>query len=410
MTCGAAPAVTLDTAMASAAVLRRTFSARLKQPAYADSLLASGAFGASILVMLHGGWSVSRPGPGSLGPAGVTLVGLSTLPLAGWRRSPLAKFVVTATANVALAAVVYPIGVPVGPAVALYVLAASRDEQSPSLWRMAVGAGALLLGYVVAAGVTEATLPTLEFLHAGLLWSVAWFAGERARLRREQIEELKREARRERLLAAAEERTRIARDLHDSAGHAVNVIALRAGAARLRHHQDPDRSLAALEAIEELARATAADIDSIVGALREPNATPGPVEAPPGIASLPTLVAQTRQAGLDLVEATAGTPRRLASTVDQGAYRILQEALTNASKHGTGAAHLDITFDDTAVRLRVSNPVANHTPTEPNGDGSGHGLVGIRERAALLGGTLDIEHHNGRFQIDVHLPYEAGPR
>jgi len=186
------------------------------------------------------------------------------------------------------------------------------------------------------------------------------------------------------------------------------VIAVRAGAARLRHRENPDRSLAALEAIEELARATAADIDSIVGALRDPNTPAGPVEAPLGLASLPALVAQTRQAGLDLVEATAGTPRRLASIVDQATYRILQEALTNASKHGTGTAQLDITFGDSAVRLRVSNPVANHTPTEPNGNG--HGLVGIRERAALLGGNLDIEHRNGSFRIDVQLPYEAGPR
>ena len=89
-----------------------------------------------------------------------------------------------------------------------------------------------------------------------------------------------------RLLAAAEERARIARDLHDSAGHAINVIAVRAGAARLRHHEDPDRSLAALEAIEELARRTAADFDRIVEALRETNAA-GAVEAPPGLASLP---------------------------------------------------------------------------------------------------------------------------
>src|SRR5206468_446811 len=124
-------------------------------------------------------------------------------------------------------------------------------------------------------GLARGGFPAPQLLHSGLAWTVAWFAGERARLRHLHMADLherasrsEREAERERLLAVAEERARIARDLHDSAGHAISVIAVRAGAARLRHGQEPDRSLLALEAIENLARQTATDIDHIVGTLR----------------------------------------------------------------------------------------------------------------------------------------------
>ncbi|MFC7106656.1 sensor histidine kinase [Nonomuraea rubra] len=146
-------------------------------------------------------------------------------------------------------------------------------------------------------------VPGIALSLTPITWAVAWFAGERTRLRREQIAELQeramraeREAEQERLLAAAEERTRIARDLHDSAGHAISVIAVRAGAARLRHHQDPDRSLRALEAIEELARQTAGEIDQIVGTLRGHGEAAD--EAPPGarLARRPGLASPRRGA------------------------------------------------------------------------------------------------------------------
>jgi signal transduction histidine kinase len=211
-----------------------------------------------------------------------------------------------------------------------------------------------------------------------------------------------REAERERLLAAATERARIARDLHDSAGHAISVIAVRAGAARLRHHQDPDRSLAALEAIEQLARQTAEEIDQLVGTLREGGPANGAVDAPPGLASLDTLLAHHQAAGLEVTLDTAGAPKPLGAAADQAAYRILQEALTNAARHGTGSARIELAFGDTAVELRVINPVPAGGSPRPGG---GHGLVGMRERATLLGGDLDAERANGAFRIRARIPY-----
>jgi signal transduction histidine kinase len=353
--------------------------------------------------MVHGGYFVSHRGSGDVGGVGVLLVALSTLPLAAWRRGPFVVFVATGAANVVLAAVVYPIGVPLGPAVALYLLAADRDATGPSIAQIGMATAMLLLAYGIAAGINESTFPTFELLHAALLLAVAWLAGERTRLRREQVDELRREAQRERLLAAAEERARIARDLHDSAGHAINVIAVRAGAARLRHNDDPARSIAALEAIEDLARRTAADIDHIVGALRDRDAS-DVVQPPPGLASLETLVGQHRGAGLVIECTTSGEPRPLPSSVDQSAYRVIQEALTNASRYGSGSAHVDVRYSEKGLELRVTNPVA---PARTLGQlGSGHGLVGMHERAELLGGSVAIERSGCKFSVCARLPFE----
>jgi signal transduction histidine kinase len=388
--------------MSMSLTIQRAVRAEPASERYTDAAIGIVAFVASVLLMLHGGFAVTRQGSGELGVGAVALIALTSLPLLMWRRAPFSVFIVTAVATTVLAVAVYPIGVPVGPAVALYLLAASRDEANRWLGRITVAAIALLIGYAAAAAHTESTFSAFEFLHVALLLAVAWFAGERTRLRREQIADLKRDAQRERLLAAAEERARIARDLHDSAGHAINVIAMRAGAARLRYREDPDRSLVALEAIEDLARRTAADIDHLVGALRDRNQVNG-VEPPAGLASIANLVAQHTDAGLDIQLITVSTPRPLTRAVDQGAYRILQEALTNASRHGTGTAHVEVAYRNTALELHVTNPVAERRQRSKGG----HGLIGMNERVTLLGGTFEAERRNGTFSVRASLPYGA---
>jgi signal transduction histidine kinase len=374
-----------------------------------DVAVAAAAFAGSLALLRHGGIGPSRPGSGELDLAGIVLAAGSTVPLIAWRRSPLGVFAVTAAAGVVLAGLGYRIDLLLGPTAALYLLTASREPHTPWARRTTVTVVGLLLAYLGAAAAAQGTFPASELLHTGLAWAVAWFAGERTRLRRERIAELseralraEREAERERLLAAAEERARIARDLHDSAGHAISVIAVRAGAARLRHRQDPDRSLAALEAIEELARQTVAELDQLVGTLRDGDSANGVVEAPPGLASLDTLLAHHVAAGLKVTVDASGTPRPLGTAADQAAYRILQEALTNAARHGTGSARIELAFGEAAVELAVTNPVpAGGTPRS----GGGHGLIGMRERATMLGGSLDLARANGTFRLLARIPY-----
>ncbi len=266
-----------------------------------------------------------------------------------------------------------------------------------------------LVAYLAASAAVQGGFPGTELLHTGLAAAAAWFAGERTRLRREQLAEFRqralraeRDAERERLLAVAEERARIARDLHDSAGSAVSVIAVRAGAARLRHAQDPDRSLPALAAIETLARQTVEDIDHIVATLREGGSTNGAVRAPVGLASLDTLVAHHATTGLAVTLEGTGTPRELSGVSDRAAYRILQEALTNAARHGTGSATIVLAFGADGLDLTVTNPTTAADAPRPGG---GHGVIGMRERAILLGGSLDVERADGAFALRARIPY-----
>lgn len=317
------------------------FAARPRSVRLVDIVIAAAALAGSLAQLSHGGIPGWQTGPGQLDWAGGVLAACSTAPLVAWRYAPRAVFAFTASAAVLLGGLGYPLALAVGPAAALYLLAASRDEESPWTGGNTRTAIALFLAYLVATALAGNGFPGSELLHTGLAWAVAWSAGERTRLRREHIVELaerarrtERDADRERLLAIAEERARIARDLHDSAGHAINVIAVRAGAARMR--RDPERSQAALEAIEDLARKTVGEIDLIVGTLRDHSSPDGDVEAPPGLASLDTLLARHEAAGLHVSIASQGKPRRLEGAVDQAAYRVLQESLTNAARHGAG--------------------------------------------------------------------------
>jgi signal transduction histidine kinase len=399
--------------VSSAVTSLRLFATRPRSGLFVDGAIAIAALLGSLALLRHGGIGPVRPGSGDLDLIGVVLAACSTLPIAGWRRSPLGVFVATAAAGVVLAGLGYRIDLLLGPAVALYLVAASRAPEAPWTERSTATVVALFVLYLGATAAAQNAVPESEFLHTGLAWAVAWFAGERTRLRREQLAELRAravraegEAEQDRLLAVAEERARIARDLHDSAGHAINVIAVRAGAARLRHHEDPDRSLAALQAIEDVARQTAAEIDQIVSTLRKRGSADGAVEAPNGLASLETLVERHRESGLEVTADTSGIPRRLGAPADQAAYRILQEALTNAARHGTGSARVAVSFDEEAVQLTVTNPL----PANPvNASTRGHGLIGMRERAKLLGGNLETERANGVFRVDARIPYSGQP-
>ena len=348
----------------------------------------------------------SGEGTRDLDLLGVLLAALASVPLVAWRREPLAVFAITATASAALNAFDYPQGPPLGPTVALFLLALSPERTRAPRWLSVAAVAGLYVIHVGGAAIGDGQFPTVPILFGALVWGGAWVIGDRVRQRRRRIYELEerarraqREAERERRLAIAEERTRIARDLHDSAGHAINVILVQAGAARLLSEQDPKGSRAALERIEEVARETLGEIDQLVGALREDGR--GTVEPPPGLAALDTLVDRHGTAGLSVTVRKHGSQRPLPPGVDQSAYRILQEALTNAARHGDGHADVDITFGPSSLELAVTNPIpSNRAP-----GGARHGIVGMRERAALIGGTLAAVASDGFFRVHANLPY-----
>jgi signal transduction histidine kinase len=221
----------------------------------------------------------------------------------------------------------------------------------------------------------------------------------------ERAVEAEQAAEGERRLAIAEERARIARDLHDSAGHAINLIAVRSGAARLRHQADPGRSLAALAEIEEIARQTAAELDGIVHSLRDDSASDGTPASPAGLASLSTLVGHQSRSGLKVAVRSTGSPRPLGHTQDQAAYRILQEALTNAARHGRGEASVELAYEPAVLDITVTNDTGDGAGA---GGRRGHGLIGMKERAALVGGSLEAGQMDGRFRVLARIPYQTG--
>jgi signal transduction histidine kinase len=377
-----------------------------------DGSIALAAFGGTVALLAHG---LGRSGNVThhLDAVGTLLALCATLPLVLWRRAPLAVFVLTTAASAASMARGYPGGPPVGPTIALYLLAASRDARRPWTRRTTEVVVGMFCLHILAFGLGHDQVPEVQIAFGALVWGLAWFAGERTRLRRQQLAELEqralraeRDAVRDRRLAVAEERARIARDLHDSAAHAINVIAVQAGAARLWQHQDPGRSRTALETIEDVAHRTVAEIDQIVHSLRDDGrpAAGQPVEPSPGLAALHSLIAQHSSAGLPVMLATSGEPRALGGAADRAAYRILQEALTNCARHGAGDASIEVKFGADELELTVSNAVRPDAPIRANLNG-GHGLVGMCERAALLGGEVEAGRRNGAFRVHARLPY-----
>ena len=390
-------------AMSSLAPARKSFLAQASLERLIDIELAVALFFGSLV-----GFHAARPGSVQLNLVYVVLAGCSTIPLSLWRYFPLGVFAITAAASVALVGIGYLIDVPLGLTAALYLLTTSRGRESPRTRRTTIIVVALLFTYLGVETAGQTSFPAIVVFHTALVWAIAWFAGERTRLRSDQIAGFReralsaeREARRERLLAVAEERARIARDLHDSAGHAISLIAVRAGAARLRYHKDPNRARPALEAIEELARQTVGEIDQIVGALRESDPPSGVVEAQASLASLPTLIAHRAATGLEVDFDVSGPQRSLGAAADQAAYRIIQEALTNAARHGRGSASVKLAFGETAVQLTITNPVLANRQPQPDG----HGLIGMQERATLLGGSLHAECTNSTFCVRAWIPY-----
>jgi signal transduction histidine kinase len=368
-----------------------------------DVGVALGVFVLTVCLLASGGVSSDEQSR-DFDFLGVVLAAVASLPLVWRRHAPLAVFAATAAGAVALAALDYPPGPPIGSMVALYFvgLSGSRERSSGRLTFAVVLF--FYIAHITAAGFGRDEVPVVPALFGALVWGGAWVLGDRVRLRRERLADLEerarqaeRETERERRLAAAEERTRIARDLHDSAGHAINVILVHAGAARLLAEKDPAASRAALATIESLARETLGEIDGLVGALREDEDR---VAAPIGLAALDGLVKRHRDAGLDVEVIVNGDRRPVGPAVDQASYRILQESLTNALRHGNGGVKVALTYGPDALEIGVTNPSRGDRPA-----GAGHGIVGMRERASLLGGSLSHESMNGFFRVRARLPY-----
>ena len=247
-----------------------------------------------------------------------------------------------------------------------------------------------------------------DYFFLGLLIAVSWTVGfvlsrrsqharelsERAqRLESEQIEAATR--------AVAEERQRIARELHDVIAHSVSVMTVQAGAVRRLLKPEQEKERLALETVEATGRDALTEMRRLVGLLREQGAMPE-FSPQPGLGSIDALLETVRSAGLPVELAIDGAPRELPPGVDLAAYRVVQEALTNALKYG-GTAHawVELHWRDGELELEV----ANDGRGDGAGSGGGHGLAGMRERVALYGGEIESgPRDGGGFVVRARLP------
>ena len=379
---------------------------RLSQaPTLSDAVVAAVAF-ALTLAVLAGGHGGSR----GLDVLGVFLAATACFPLLVRREWPLGVFVGTAAATATMSGLGYALGPPFGPTIALFFVAAD-DRTRARAARTAAVIAAVFVAHVAVTASAHSGFPTSPVLFGVVVWGGAWMVGDQVRQRRrrrleveERLRRAEQEAAREGRLAAAEERTRIARDLHDSAAHAINVILVQAGAARLLQERDPRAVKVALSTIEEVARETIGEIDQLVGGLREDGGSPT-VEAPAGLAALDTLVERYRIAGLEIEVRVEGGTRALPRRLDQAAFRILQESLTNAARHGDGRAGVEIRYGERDLELTISNVPATGLGATAGG---GHGILGMRERTSLLGGTLEAGREGAVFRVRARLPYGGG--
>jgi signal transduction histidine kinase len=323
-----------------------------------------------------------------------------------WRRQ--ATMLVTAT----VAASVATMGLSTHPPSVfgeyLAVMLAAYTVADACQLPMAVGGLLLLIAGIVAHDWRSPEFGGVSgFVSDSAIPVVIWLVGRAVHVQRGRVDrshQLIRQLESERKslaeAAVAEERVRLARELHDVVTHSISVMVIQAqGAQRVLAH-DPDQASAALQVIENAGRTTLTEMRRLLGLLREDAAAP---RAPqPGLSDLAHLVEQVRSAGLPVTMSSTGTPVPLEPGIDLSAYRIVQEALTNSLEHARPAtAAVSISWQDDAVELLVTDTGANIT----NGSPDGRGLLGMRERVVTYGGELEATPMSeGGFRVRCRLP------
>ncbi|PWI44359.1 histidine kinase [Streptomyces sp. ICBB 8177] len=250
-------------------------------------------------------------------------------------------------------------------------------------------------------------------------FALAWVIGDSVRTRRayyaqleERAERLHREREAQAKAAVAAERARIARELHDVVAHNVSVMVVQADGAAYVLDSSPDQAKQALGTISQTGRLALAEMRRLLGLLRASDDSGGEYVPQPGVDQLGDLIEQVRGAGLPVEFAVAGRPRPLSSGVELTAYRIVQEALTNTRKHGGPdvSATVRLTYGDAELRMLIEDDgrgaQREHYENGAGGaDGLGQGLIGMRERIAMVGGTIDTgPRPGGGFRIAAALP------
>jgi signal transduction histidine kinase len=373
----------------------------------ADALLAAAV---TVMVLVDLASPTDAVGVRPTDALAVLLSLLQTLPLAFRRRAPLPTFILIIIGVCSYYALGYEVtDGTLATFVGVYTVAAYEDRR-----RSLVGLGLLAFGmtwyWLTRAEPFDPTTP----VWIGILGLLSWGLGEYVRTRRAytaEVEALAERLDRARALearqAAWQERARLARELHDVIGHTVNVMVIQAGAGRRTLASDRGLAERAFQTIESTGREALDELDRLLGILRTEDDEP---ELPPqpGLEQLRGLAGRFQDAGLPVEITIEGDEVPLPRSLDQSAYRIIQEALTNALRHAGGTiAHVAIRYRTDRLELEVAND-GRDTRRAQNHPGGGRGLIGIRERVALFGGELQAgPRAGGGFVVRCRFPLTA---
>ena len=281
--------------------------------------------------------------------------------------------------------------------VAAFLLGNPRDEVQARLGL------AIVLGSAAVIVLNDPERSTASYLAIPAQFAIAWILGYALRERVVRAEAAEAAAR----VAVAEERARIARELHDIVAHAVSVMVLQVGAVRHRLPAELEEDTAALRRVEQAGRTALTEMRGLLASMRPAGETPA-LGPQPGLADLDGLLGGIRRAGLPVDLRVEGEPAPLPAAIDLSAYRIIQEGLTNTLKHAR-ARHADVVIrygtGDVEVEVRDDGRAG------PAGDGQGHGLVGVRERVKIYGGEMSAgPADGGGFALRARLPLNGFAR
>jgi len=340
---------------------------------------------------------------------GYALALVHTLPLAARRRFPGAVLALCVASGLAVAALgLSPIVLGLAILVAVYSVAAYGER-----WVSLAGLAAAEVGSV-AVQLTPGRFQAPTVVSNGLVIGAAWLLGHFVGVRRAYTARLEErtaelEQAREELArrAVTEERLRLARELHDVVAHAMSVIAVQSGVGAHVASTQPEEAAKALAAIEVTSRAALEELRRLLGVLRQDSEPQGDLTPVPGLADLDGLLAEVAKAGLAVRLQVEGTPAQLPAGVDLSAYRIVQEALTNVVKHaGPARAQVTIRYCDQEVTVEVTDDGRGVGALAGDGRaGTGHGLIGMRERVAAFDGDLEVgPRAGGGFRVAARLP------
>ncbi|MGW2643818.1 sensor histidine kinase [Streptomyces sp. NPDC001393] len=352
-------------------------------------------------------WGVRTPDPLSL-----LLMLLAAAALVFRRRAPKTVLAVTGAFSVVECVTGDPRApVAMSAVVALYTVAATTDRTTT--WRV----GLLTMTVLTAAAMLGGPLPWYAQENLGVLaWTgIGATAGDAVRSRRAVVQAIRERAERaertreeEARRRVAEERLRIARDLHDVVAHHIALVNVQAGVAAHVMDKRPDQAKEALAHVREASRSALEELRATVGLLRQSGDPAAPTEPAPGLSRLDELADTFRHAGLPVEVARADQGTELPAAVDLAAYRIIQEALTNAQKHAGADAKAEVSVVRVGTDIEVTVLDDGAGAAGVPGAGGGHGLLGMRERVTALGGTLTTgPRYGGGFRVHAILPLKT---